>query len=53
MFLAVIPLVPSVSGGRIGTGDGGGPRNRRAAVNRLDSIVSRSSFFLADVAAGG
>ena len=44
VFLAVIPPVPSVSGGRIGDGDGDGPRNRRAAVNRLDSIVSRSSF---------
>jgi hypothetical protein len=35
-FPAAIPSVLSVSGGRDGARDGGGPGNRRAVVNRLD-----------------
>ena len=40
---AAIRPLPSVSGGLEGAGDGGGTANRRAAVNRLGSLVSRSS----------
>jgi hypothetical protein len=36
-----IPPAPSLSGGRLGAGDGGGPGNWRADVYRLASYLSR------------
>ena len=41
---AAIPPVPSLSSGRLGTGDGGGPGNRRADIVRLGSYLSRLRF---------
>ena len=41
---AAIPPVPSLSSGRLGTGDGGGPGNCRADLVRLCSYLSRFRF---------
>lgn len=48
-----IPPAPSLSSGRFGAGDGGGPGNRRADVNRLASYLSRPRFCSPSFLAGG
>jgi hypothetical protein len=53
LFPAAIPPVPSFSGGQRGDGDGGGSGNRRAAVYRFRSYLSRSSLSSPSVVGGG
>ena len=46
-------LAPSLSGGWLGAGDGGGPGNRHADVHRLASYLSRPRLCSPSVLVGG
>jgi len=53
LFPAVIPAAFSLSGGRYGSGEGDGPRNRRADVYSLGSCPPRVRFCSSPLLGGG
>jgi hypothetical protein len=52
-FLAAILPPPSLSVGRLGVGDGGGPGNQRVDIHRLASYLCRPRLCSLSVLVGG